>query len=152
MENLSHSRQSHRGAATLSKKVCNNVGGGGGFAAGKTPYDDVYGGPPKFGVSTLSPRMEDYSEIFGAFHASRGSSIPVLDLPAVDEAEVFFDVRSSGFDYDEVFGGFNGLDFAVSFEDLVDQPTGGDDDSSMEAWYGGCISFSFIVSGFWCSH
>ncbi|KAF3440995.1 hypothetical protein FNV43_RR19281 [Rhamnella rubrinervis] len=134
MENLSHSRQSHRGAATLSKKVCGNGGGGGGFAGGKTLYDDVYGGPPKFGVSTLSPRMEDYSEIFGAFHASRGSSIPVLDLPAVDEAEVFFDVRSSGFDYDEVFGGFNGIDFAVSYEDLAHQPTGGDDDSSVEAW------------------
>ncbi|XP_015890020.3 auxilin-like protein 1 isoform X1 [Ziziphus jujuba] len=137
MDNLSHSRQPNRGAVTLSKKICNNGGGGGGgvgFAVGKSLYDDVYGGPPKFGVSTLSPRMEDYSEIFGAFHASRGSAIPVLDLPAVDETEVFFDVRSSGFDYDEIFGGFDGIDFAISYEDLVDQPNRRDDDSSEEAW------------------
>uniref|UniRef100_A0A2N9G631 Uncharacterized protein n=1 Tax=Fagus sylvatica TaxID=28930 RepID=A0A2N9G631_FAGSY len=73
-------------------------------------------------TATLSPRAEDYSEIFESFHASRASSIPVLDLPAVDEAEaeVFFDVQSSGFDYSEVFGGgFDGLDCAASFEDLL---------------------------------
>ena len=131
MENFSHSRQPNR-AAAFSKKIYGNAGG---FAPAKTLYDDVYGGPPKFGVSTLSPRMEDYSEIFGSFHASRASSIPVLDLPAVDESEVFFDVRSSGFDYEEVFGGFNGLDFPVSYEDLVDQFRSGYGDSSDEAWY-----------------
>lgn len=152
MENILHSRQPNRGAATLSKKISNN---GGSFAAGKTLYDDVYGGPPKFGVSTLSPRMEDYSEIFGAFHASRGSAIPVLDLPVVDETEVFFDVQSSSFDYHEIFGGFNGLDLAVSYEDLVHQPNGRDDDSSEEAWYGSVhITYLFHAqsSWFWCSH
>ncbi|PON99618.1 DnaJ domain containing protein [Trema orientale] len=134
MENFSHSRHPNRATtAALSKKICGNAGGGCAVPP-KTLYDDVYGGPPKFGVSSLSPRMEDYSEIFGSFQASRASSIPVLDLPAVDEAEVFFDVRSSSFDYAEVFGGFNGLDFAVSYEELVDQSKSGDGDSSEEPW------------------
>ncbi|BBH07942.1 Chaperone DnaJ-domain superfamily protein, partial [Prunus dulcis] len=121
--NLSHSRHPNRSS---SAKMINN----GGFL-GKTLYDDVYGGPPKFGLSSLSPRMEDYSEIFGSFHASRASSIPVLDVPAVDQNEVFFDVRSSGFDYGEVFGGFNGLDFAVAYDDLVNQSKGGDESGSL---------------------
>ncbi|KAB1214557.1 Auxilin-like protein 1 [Morella rubra] len=130
---MSHSQQPNRGpaAGTLAKKAGSN----GGFGA-KALFDDVYGGPPKFGVSSLSPRAEDYSEIFESFHASRASSIPVLDLPAVDESEVFFDVRSSSLDYAEVFGGFHGLDCAVSYEDLLfDQSKGGGRDSSDdEAW------------------
>lgn len=131
MENVTHSRQPNM----LSKKNCNGNSTNG-FPAAKSMYDDVFGGPPKFGAPTLSPRVEDYTEIFGGFHASRASSIPVLDLPLVDEAEVFFDVRSSGFDYGEVFGGFNGPDFAVSYEELVmmEQANGGYD-SSDEAWY-----------------
>ncbi|CAK7339601.1 unnamed protein product [Dovyalis caffra] len=107
----------------------------------KTVYDDVFGGPPRFGAApTLSPRVEDYSEIFGGFHAPHGasSSIPVLDLPLVDNEvaeDVFFDVRScSGFDYNEVFGGFNGSDFAVSLEDLMVEQSNGRDVSSDEAW------------------
>ncbi|XP_052197792.1 auxilin-like protein 1 [Diospyros lotus] len=121
MENLSHS---------LSKKTYN----GNGFGAAKTAYDDVFGGPPKFGVPTLSPRLEDYAEIFGGFHASRGSSsIPVLDLPPVDAAVFSFDVRSSHFDYSEVFGSFDGLDFAVPFEELLYQSKA-TYDSSDEAW------------------
>lgn len=122
MENVSHS---------LPKKSYRSNG-----FAGKTVYDDVFGGPPKLGVHTLSPRVEDYSEIFEGFHASRGSSIPILDLPAVDDdddADLFFDVRSSEFNYSEVFGSFNGLDFAVSYEELFKQSTRGDD-SSDEAW------------------
>lgn len=145
MENLSHSRHPNRVTAALSKKI---YGSAGGFPAAATTaknlYDDVYGGPPKFGVSNLSPRMEDYSEIFGSFQASRASSIPVLDLPAVDEAEVFFDVRNSSFDYSEVFGGFNGLDFAVSYEELVDQSKDGDGNSSDEAWYDHVLFWCFL--------
>lgn len=128
MENFPHSRQPNM----LSKKSCNG-------STTKSIYDDVFGGPPRFGTPTLSPRVEDYREIFGGFHASRASSIPVLDLPLVDEAaEVFFDVRSSGFDYGEVFGGFNDHDFAVSYNELamMEQSNGlGDDSSSDEAWY-----------------
>jgi hypothetical protein len=94
-------------------------------------------------TATLSPRAEDYSEIFESFHASRASSILVLDLPAVDEAEaeVFFDVQSSGFDYSEVFGGgFDGLDCAASFEDLLYDGSNGRNVRSSsseeeEAWY-----------------
>ncbi|KAF2290756.1 hypothetical protein GH714_015331 [Hevea brasiliensis] len=115
-----------------SKKSCNGN-------TTKSIYEDVFGGPPRFGTPTLSPRVEDYREIFGGFHSSRASSIPVLDLPLVDEAaDVFFDVLSSGFDYGEVFGGFNGYDFAVSYNELLmmEQSNGlGDDSSSDEAWY-----------------
>ncbi|KAG2724922.1 hypothetical protein I3760_01G041100 [Carya illinoinensis] len=133
MENARASRQPNRfpAAPTHANKTVNY----GGFEA-KALFDDVYGGPPKFGISTLSPRAEDYSEIFESFHSSRASSIPVLDLPAVDESEVFFDVRSSSLDYAEVFGDFDGLDCAVSYEELLfDQYKGGDRDSSDdEAW------------------
>ncbi|KAF5451465.1 hypothetical protein F2P56_026571 [Juglans regia] len=133
MEKLSHSRKPNR--ATASVTLSKNAGGNGGLGA-KALFEDVYGGPPKFGVSTLSPRVEDYSEIFENFHASRASSIPVLDLPVVDESEVFFDVRSCSFDYAEVFGGFEGIDCAVSYEELLfDQSKGGKHDfSDDEAW------------------
>ncbi|KAI9166202.1 hypothetical protein LWI28_027911 [Acer negundo] len=140
MENLSHSRQpSKSGNTTLSKNAC-NVSSNNNIVS-RTTYDDVFGGPPKFGVPSLAPRVDDYSEIFGGFHASRAGSIPVLDLPVVEEEDVFFDVSSSGFDYDEVFGGggFDGRGFAVSFEELLmEQSNGvgccGDVDSSEEAW------------------
>ncbi|KAK0606401.1 hypothetical protein LWI29_037325 [Acer saccharum] len=140
MENLSHSRQPNKsGNTTLSKKACN--GSSNNNFVTRTTYDDVFGGPPKFGVPSLAPRVDDYSEIFGGFHASRAGSIPVLDLPVVEEEDVFFDVSSSGFDYDEVFGGggFDGRGFAVSFEELLrEQSNGvgccGDVDSSEEAW------------------
>ena len=85
---------------------------------GRGLYNDVYGGPLRFGVAaTLSPRAEDYSEIFESFHASCATSILVLDLLAVDEEgfEVFFDVQSSSFNYLEVFGSGDGLDFATCF-------------------------------------
>ncbi|KAI3712881.1 hypothetical protein L1987_71450 [Smallanthus sonchifolius] len=102
----------------------------------KTVYDDVFGGPPKFGATTLPPRLEDYTEIVHGFHASRGSSIPVLDLPppAVDSDDVWFDVQSSKLDYSEVFRGCNGLDFALSYEELFESSKVGDDDSSDEVW------------------
>ncbi|KAF5762347.1 putative DnaJ domain, Chaperone J-domain superfamily [Helianthus annuus] len=115
----------------------NGAGGGGYGARSTTVYDDVFGGPPKFGATTLPPRLEDYTEIFQGFHASRGSSIPVLDLPppCVDSDDVWFDVRSSKLDYSEVFGGFNGLDFALSYEELFDSSkVEEDDDSSDDVW------------------
>ena len=63
------------------------------------------------------PCIEDYNNIFMSFHASRATSILVLDLPAVDEegSEVFFDVRSSSFDYSEVFSSDSELDFETCF-------------------------------------
>lgn len=144
MENLSHSRPPNKSSTStsFSKKSCNGT-----TFMTRTTYDDVFGGPPKFAAPTLAPRPEDYTEIFGGFHAPRASSIPVLDLPLVDNDDVFFDVQSSGFDYDEVFGGFNALDSAVSFHDLMmDQSkgfSGGDVDSSDEAWY--ILFISFIL-------
>ncbi|PSR88062.1 Auxilin-like protein [Actinidia chinensis var. chinensis] len=119
MENLSHS---------VSKRAYSGNGFG-----DKTLYDDVFGGRPKFGVPTLSPRVEDYAEIFGCFHSSRASSIPTLDLPSLAETDLSFDVRSSHFDYSQVFGGFNALDFSVSFEELLNQSKTRYD-SSDEAW------------------
>ncbi|KAK4262148.1 hypothetical protein QN277_027739 [Acacia crassicarpa] len=130
MESVAHSRQPNKVSATFSKKSNGHHGG----LPAKGLYDDVYGGPPKFGVNSLSPRFEDYGEIFGSFHTARTSSIPILDLPLVDENEVCFDVRSSAFDYGDVFGGLNGLDFAVSYQDLFHQPNVRDDVSSDEAW------------------
>lgn len=124
MESVARCRRPNKASATLSNNNSNNNGGG---FSGKSLYDDVYGGPPKFGVTGLSPRFEDYGEIFGSFHTARVSSIPLLDLPAVHEAEAFFDPRSNGFNYTEVFGA---LDFAVSHDNLFHQPTG----LGEEAW------------------
>ncbi|KAK1439157.1 hypothetical protein QVD17_04972 [Tagetes erecta] len=113
-------------------------GGGGGARNKTTVYDDVFGGPPKFGATTLPPRLEDYTEIFQGFHASRGCSIPLLDLPppSLDSTDdVWFDVQSSKLDYAEVFGGFNGLDFALSYQDLFQKADDADaDDSSDDVW------------------
>ncbi|CAK8562240.1 unnamed protein product [Lathyrus sativus] len=113
MESVTHSRQPNKVSVTLPKKISNGT-----FSSTKTLYDDVYGGPPKFTASSISPRFEDYGEIFSSFHAARSSSIPVLDLPEVDAGEVFFDFRRNAFDYAEVFGGSGGLDFWCSHEDL----------------------------------
>lgn len=148
MEKISHSRNPNRSASSLPKKPYNGSNNGGGFSynSGKTvnttttTYDDVFGGPPRFGAPTLSPRLEDYCEIFSGFNGSSRaavSSIPVLDLPLVDSKDVYFDVRSHGFDYREVFGGFNDLDLAPSYEELFmrQRSTVVDNDSSDDAWY-----------------
>lgn len=124
MESVTHSRhhQPNKVSLTLPKKLTSNG----------TLYDDVYGGPPKFTGSSISPRFEDYGEIFASFHAGRSSSIPVLDLPAVDAGEVLFDFRRNAFDYAEVFGGSGGLDFWSSHEDLFRE--GDSDEEDDEVW------------------
>ncbi|KAI3848848.1 hypothetical protein MKX03_034234 [Papaver bracteatum] len=129
-----------RSTKKVSSKGNGNGYTGGGGGSNKTVYDDVFGGPPKFGVPSISSSgmIDDYSEIFGGFNSSRVSSIPILDLPVVDEKDVLIDVRSSKFDYSEVFGGFNGLDFAVSYEELLAAESkgggGGGESSSDDAW------------------
>ncbi|KAA3474389.1 auxilin-like protein 1 [Gossypium australe] len=136
MENLSHSRKPNRdfAQATLTKRTtsCNAATN---FSS-KTTYDDVFGCPLSFDTCSgpaLSPRPEDYTEIFSGFHASRGASIPVLDLPPVDDGvEVMFDVRDPGFDYGDVFGGFDGLEFVVSYEELMRSANGGDDSHDLD--------------------
>ncbi|KAK8673238.1 hypothetical protein V6N13_111587 [Hibiscus sabdariffa] len=136
MENLSHSRKPNRGASQFTDTLNQRTTASNGAInfSGKTMYDDVFGG------RTLSPRPEDYTEIFGGFHASRVASIPVLDLPLLDNSEgTMFDVRNPRFNYAEVFGGFDGSDFAASYEELTRQANGGDHhdydgDSSDDAW------------------
>ncbi|KAJ0252271.1 Chaperone DnaJ-domain superfamily protein [Hirschfeldia incana] len=145
MENhhLSHSRNNPK------KKPHHNNGNNGVFTSSvksATSYDDVFGGPPRFGgAPSLSPRLEDYCEIFSGFNGSSRaavSSIPVLDLPlVVDDKGVSFDVRRESFDYREVFGAFDGLDFAPSYEELFMQQrrrgsavVADDGDSSDDAW------------------
>lgn len=124
MESVTHSRhhQPNKVSLTLPKKLTSNG----------SLYDDVYGGPPKFTGSSISPRFEDYGEIFASFHAGRSSSIPVLDLPAVDAGEILFDFRRNAFDYAEVFGGSGGLDFWSSHEDLFRE--GDSDEEDDEVW------------------
>ncbi|KAK9150921.1 hypothetical protein Syun_009230 [Stephania yunnanensis] len=104
MADLSRSRPPPQPSATtaLSKKA---------FAASKNVYQDVFGGPPKFGLPNLSSKIDDYAEIFSGYHASRGSSIPFLDLPDVD--------------------------FAVLYEELFAEPAGVDgvESSSEDVWY-----------------
>ncbi|XP_010437341.1 PREDICTED: auxilin-like protein 1 [Camelina sativa] len=129
MENLTHPRNPNKSSSSSlpKKKPYNGLTPGGGFtytnSSGNTTtstYDDVFGGPPRFGAPTLSPRLEDYCEIFSGSSRAAVSSIPVLDLPLVDGRDVYFDVRTQGFDYREVFG-FNDLDLAPSYEDLFYQ-------------------------------
>jgi len=138
MESLAHSRQPNKFPVTVSKKIT-GAAGGAGFPA-ETLYDHVYGGATRFaGGHSLSPRFEDYGEIFSSFHAPRASAIPVLDLPSLDDGEVFFDFRNVACDYSEIFRGFDGLDFRLSYEDLfhdsVSEEDDGDDAEEEEAWY-----------------
>ncbi|KAL8478820.1 hypothetical protein ACS0TY_030628 [Phlomoides rotata] len=124
MENISHSLPKRSFSSNPNAA----------FTSHKSVYDDVFGAPPKYGLPTLAPRLDDYSEIFGGFHASRSSSIPLLQLIPHD-SDLHFDVRSSSFDYTEVFGDFGGLDFTASFEDLIGQSRGGGGyDSSDDPW------------------
>ncbi|XP_043714042.1 auxilin-like protein 1 isoform X2 [Telopea speciosissima] len=128
MEDYPRAFHRNQASATISKKISP----GNGFTP-KTVYEDVFGGPPKFGVQTFSSRIEDYTEIFGSFRSSRGSSIPVLDLPVPDSGDVSVDFRDFKFDYSEIFDGLNGIDFFDSHEQLFDDSKGGES-SSEEAW------------------
>ncbi|KAF2540947.1 hypothetical protein F2Q68_00028754 [Brassica cretica] len=142
-KNLSHhhSRNNPTRSSSLPKKPHNN--GNGVYTSSvkttntvttTTTYDDVFGGPPRFGPPTLSPRLEDYCEIFSGFNGSSRaavSSIPILDLPL--DKGLSFDVRRESFDYLEVFGGFDGLDSAPSYDELF-RSTVADGDSSDGAW------------------
>ncbi|KAG6427317.1 hypothetical protein SASPL_111559 [Salvia splendens] len=102
------------------------------FTSHKSIYNDVFGGPPKLGPPTLAPRFEDYLEIFGGFHTSQSSSIPMLHLPLIssEDSSLHSDV-----DYNEVFGGCEGFDCTASVEDLVGHSSGRyDSDSSDDPW------------------
>ncbi|XP_008784925.2 auxilin-like protein 1 isoform X2 [Phoenix dactylifera] len=95
--------ESHRGTA-VSKKTPNG--------AARSAYANVF--PPAFPAGP-----EDYAEIFGGLATS--CSIPVLDLPPASDGDddALSGPRSSGFDYADIFGGFDVGGFAVSYEELV---------------------------------
>lgn len=78
-------------------------------------YDGVFGGQSKLGS-----RVEDYGEIFGG---GAGSSIPVLDVPELNQRKFSVDVSTSKLDYSNIFAGFGDFDFAVSHEELIAKPT-----------------------------
>nr|XP_023899197.1 auxilin-like protein 1 isoform X1 [Quercus suber] len=107
-------------SATISKKLSS----GHSFSS-KSIYDGVFSAPSsKFGAPNISSRIQDYSEIFG--EASRACSIPILDIPTLNERNVSADdadaARSSKLDYSNVFGGFEEFDYAVSYEELISEP------------------------------
>ncbi|KAL5558010.1 hypothetical protein UlMin_034221 [Ulmus minor] len=103
-------------SVSFSKKLSNSHS-----FAGASIYDGVFPAPSKFRGSNSS-RVEDYSEIFGGAEASRGSSIPFLEIPELNERKISVDVRSSALDYSNIFGGFGDSDFAVRYEELVVEP------------------------------
>ncbi|XP_022769011.1 auxilin-like protein 1 isoform X2 [Durio zibethinus] len=98
-------------ATAFSKKVSN-----GHSFNGKNMYDGIFGG----GQRKVGSRVEDYVEIFSG---GSGSSIPVLDVPELNERKFSVDVSSSKLDYSNIFGGFGDLDFAVSHEEFIAKPT-----------------------------
>lgn len=88
------------------------------FSAKQHPYDGVLtGSQPKFGAPVLPSGAPDYSEIFAG---SRGSSIPVLDLSALDDGTTGSDDGRSTekLDYSNIFGGFSEEGIAVPYEEL----------------------------------
>lgn len=105
----SQSMEYQASSVALSQKLSN----------GHSIYDGVFSSPAsKFKVSAFSSRVEDYTEIFGGSGASRGSSIPVLEVPELHERKASVDVRSSKLDYSNVFSGFGDSDFGVPYEEL----------------------------------
>lgn len=62
--------------------------------------------------------VQDYGEIFGG----SGASIPVLDVPELNESEMVVDVLSSKLNYSNIFGGSAEFDFAASHEQLLAKP------------------------------
>nr|GMD94522.1 auxilin-like protein 1 [Ipomoea batatas] len=84
----------------------------------KNAYDDVFSGPANKRGAAPSRAVWDYAEIFGA---SRGSSIPVLDLSVLEDRAGGSgeDFRSSKLDYSMIFGGFDEEDIALPYEDVV---------------------------------
>ncbi|PON54949.1 DnaJ domain containing protein [Parasponia andersonii] len=105
----------------FSEKLSNGHG-----LAGNSIYDGVVGPPPssKFSVPNFSSRVEDYREIFGGGSkaASRGSSIPFLEVPELNEPKITVDFRSSKLDYSKIFGGFGDSNFAVPYQEFSSEP------------------------------
>ncbi|CAN0872485.1 Auxilin-like protein 1 [Linum grandiflorum] len=77
---------------------------------GKHEYG-MFSGPMKLG-----PRVEDYREIF---ECSGTSSIPVLDVPELNERRASVEPRSSRLDYSKIFGGLGEADIAMPYDNLI---------------------------------
>ncbi|GLT40120.1 hypothetical protein SLA2020_142760 [Shorea laevis] len=103
-----------RGSTTAFAKILPN----GHSFNGRSIYDGVFGGRRESGRSGVA----DYGEIFGG----SGASIPVLDVPELNESKMVVDVRSSKLDYSKVFGGVSEFDFAASHEELNAKPKMGE--------------------------
>ena len=52
---------------------------------GKAMYDGVFAVPVKFRAHGFSSRFEDYREIFGGSEASICTSIPILEVPELND-------------------------------------------------------------------
>ncbi|XVF36077.1 hypothetical protein REPUB_Repub19eG0027200 [Reevesia pubescens] len=104
-------------AMAFTKKLSN----GHSFNGNKNMYDGVFGGGGVGQSKLVGARVEDYAEVFGG--GSSGSSIPVLDVPELNERKFSVDVSSSKLDYSNIFGGFGDFDFAVSHEEVIAKPT-----------------------------
>ncbi|XP_028803054.1 auxilin-like protein 1 [Neltuma alba] len=103
--------------AVTAKKFSNGYG-----VPGKSAYDGVFASPVKFRAPSLASSFEDYCEIFGGSEATIGSSIPVLEVPELNETKNLLDVQRSKLDYSKVFGGFGNPDTAVPYEELFAEP------------------------------
>ncbi|CAN0905896.1 Auxilin-like protein 1 [Linum grandiflorum] len=64
----------------------------------------------------LGSRVVDYREIFAR---SGTSSIPMLDVPELNERNACVDLRGSRPDYTKIFGGFGEADFAMPCDELI---------------------------------
>ncbi|KAJ6920731.1 hypothetical protein NC651_014347 [Populus alba x Populus x berolinensis] len=84
---------------------------------GKHVYDGVFGG----GAVKPGSRVEDYREIFGGFGAT-GSSIPILDVPELNENGNVSSVGAQRIDYAKIFGGFGDADFGLPLEEFLAKP------------------------------
>lgn len=103
--------------ATLTKKLSNSYG-----VSRQSAYEGVLTAPVKFRAHGLPSRFEDYCEIFGGSEHSLDSSIPILEVPGLNERKILDDIRGSKPDYSKVFGGFGNLDAAVPYEELLAEP------------------------------
>ncbi|CAL1384175.1 unnamed protein product [Linum trigynum] len=93
--------------AAYAKKLAD----GGRYSGGKHEYDGLFTGPMKLGST-----VEDYREIFGR---SETSSIPMLDVPELNEQKAAVEPRGSRPDYAKIFGGFGEADFAMPYDELI---------------------------------
>ncbi|CAK7346344.1 unnamed protein product [Dovyalis caffra] len=101
-------------AAPFSKKLSS-----GRVYGGKHVYDGVFSGGG--GAAKLGTRVEDYREIFGGSGAT-GSSIPILDVPELNENIKVSSVGSQRVDYAKIFGGFGDADFGLPHEKFFAKP------------------------------